>query len=698
MASLRSSCIVALALAVTLTACASSGAGPGGQKSVFESVFGADFAARQPTPTANPEMDQAALEAAPNGIVYLGSATAAGDRSNATMSSYEPGDYTLNFQNADLRQVVQSVLGDALKLNYSIDPNVVGTVTISSARPLAEDDLLTVLENVLKMNGAALVKEGAGYRVVAQTSAVAGWADVGDATPGFGVSILPLRYVSARTVINLVDGFAAPAGTVRAEAARNLLIVLGNSADRKAAIETALSFDQDWMQDQSVAIVPLRKTKPETIIPELERIFRTAQGDIGADLAQFIPMSRLKAVLVVAAQRETLDRATTWVQRLDSQDANLEAKVYVYRVKYRDAKQLAELVGGLFSSDAASTAESPDAQIEPDAAPVTSEGFTGVSDEVIVEPPVGELTAGPAPAPLAAAASGRTRIQADPANNSIVIYADVETRQEILAALSRIDVPQLQVAINVTMAEIRLTDDLRYGVQFFIENNDNGSTGLFGNAVNAIGQEVPGFNFLLGAKSSPEVVINAFDEITDVQILSSPSLVVVENETARFQVGDQIPIVTRTVTAVQDSTAPVSNEVEYRDTGIILQVKPRVSENGVVSLEIEQEISAVAGGSATLTPTITNRKVSSSISVVDGQTVLLGGLISEQSNLGRNGVPGLHKLRGIGNLFGRKGQGNNRIELIILIRPTVIRDSQGAQQVAEELRSRMRNLESSGAR
>lgn len=236
------------------------------------------------------------------------------------------------------------MLGDALKRNYTIDPKVAGTVTISSARPLSEEDLLTVLENVLKMNGAALIKDGAGFKVVEQTSAVAGWADVGEASPGFGVSILPLRYVSARTVISLVDGFAAPAGTVRAEAARNILIVVGSSADRKAAIETALSFDQDWMQDQSVAIVPLRKTKPETIVPELERIFRAGQGDIGADIAQFIPMSRLKAVLVVAAQREALERATTWVQRLDSNDANLEAKVFVYRVKYRDAQKLAGLV------------------------------------------------------------------------------------------------------------------------------------------------------------------------------------------------------------------------------------------------------------------------------------------------------------------------------------------------------------------
>jgi general secretion pathway protein D len=166
---------------------------------------------------------------------------------------------------------------------------------------------------------------------------------------------------------------------------------------------------------------------------------------------------------------------------------------------------------------------------------------------------------------------------------------------------------------------------------------------------------------------------------------------VVENETANFQVGDQVPITTRTVTPVESGTAPVSNEIEYRDTGIILQVKPRISDNGLVQLEIEQEISAVAGGAA-LTPVITNRKVSSSISVADGQTVLLGGLISDQTDRGRSGLPGLSRL------FGQKSQGKNRIELIIMIRPTVIRDGQDAQHVAEELRGRMWNTERSGGK
>lgn len=275
-----------------------------------------------------------------------------------------------------------------------------------------------------------------------------------------------------------------------------------------------------------------------------------------------------------------------------------------------------------------------------------------------------------------------------------MIYGDLEMRQRVLGALTRIDVPQLQVAISVTMAEVRLTDDMRFGVQYFVKSHhlgagsDNGSVGLFNVLADNIAREVPGFNFVLGSESSPDIIISALDKVTDVQILSSPSLVVLENEVARFQVGDQIPIITRTVTPVDAADAPVSNEVQYRDTGIIMNVRPRIAENGVVAMRIEQEISSSSSPDS-LTPTISNRSISSSVSVVDGQTVLLGGLISEQAQRAKDGIPGLNRMKVVGNLFGSKNRANTRTELLILIRPMVIRDGRDAQSVAEELQSKM---------
>jgi general secretion pathway protein D len=716
-----------VAAALLLAACAASGPGVKPGFDGFSSIFNEDLSARQPsqpgaTVTAQNDIQQD--QQTVRGLreaVYLG--TGEVDPSGQTVSSFEPGDVTLNFENADIREVVQSILGNTLGENYVIDPNVAGSVTVSSARPIAKDDLPQVLEIILQMNGAALIRDGQTYRVTLEGSGVASTADVGDARAGYGISILPLRHVSAQTLISLIDGFGVRPGSVRAEAARNLLIVLGNSADRRSAIETAMTFDADWMQDQAVAILPLRHAKPEAIIPELERIFSSRQGGVGQDLIQFMPMQRLKAVLVVSPRRNVINNARVWIQRLDTENPDLNANVVVYRVKYRDAKKLAPLLSSIFSGSGGGLGESPSDQIEPGGDAVTSDAMTSgfnqdqgqaggpgdpnqdlianaatPGDEQVDPTIVGEPGGAETPT------GGQVRIQADVANNSLVIYANLEMREQILKALERIDVPQLQVAINVTMAEIRLTDELRYGIQYFLKSqtfglgSNKGLLSLFAGNATGIGQVAPGFNFVLGSAASPDIIIDAFDGITDVQVLSSPSLVVVENETAKFQVGDQIPIVTRTVTSVQDPEAPVSNEVEYRDTGIILNIKPRIAENGVVTLDIGQEISNVASGAASLTPVISTRTVKSQIAVVDGQTVLLGGLISEQGSRDRSGIPGLHRMRGIGGLFGRRSYLNNRTELIILIRPSVIRGSEDAQTVAEELRSRLWGLGASQAR
>jgi general secretion pathway protein D len=686
--------------AILLSACATEGQTTADRSAanIFGSAFNVDdLRARQPRQSRG-SGGGAYDETRTGGVVQFGRGQqrlASGPLPPA-LSRTPNGEFNLNFENADLGQVLQAVLGEALRLNYTIAPEVTGVVTVSTARPLSRDELLETLERVLQMNGAAMTRSGEGYAIVAQTSATAGRAD-NARTPGYGMTVLPLQHVSADAVLSLIEGFGSRPGAVRVERARNLLVFLGSSPDRQSAIETALSFDVDWMEGQSVGVFPLRRAKAEAVIPELERIFKSGEAGLGGELVQFSRVVRVNGILVVAQKPELLSRARSWIDRLDSSDRGLDAQVHVYRVKYRDAQRLANLLNQIFTTSA--EAEAPAA---PEGPAVAQTAFDrNIADRL------GEAegeTPEALPAVFSADPAAQLRIRADNSNNSVVIYANADKRREILAALHQIDVPQLQVAINVTMAEIRLNEDLRYGVQYFLKSrnlglgNDEGSIGVFNTIANTIGRELPGFNLILGSEQSPEIIIDAFDSITDVQILSSPSLVVMDNETARFQVGDQIPVVTRTVTGVQNPDAPVSNEVVYRDTGVILQVRPRVSENGVVSMIIEQEISAVTAGASSLTPTISNRLVSSAISVVDGQTVLLGGLISEQLDGSKSGIPGLHRMKGIGGLFGRTGRANNRTEVIILIRPSVIRESQDAQHVAEELRAKMWGLGSKQVR
>ena len=275
------------------------------------------------------------------------------------------------------------------------------------------------------------------------------------------------------------------------------------------------------------------------------------------------------------------------------------------------------------------------------------------------------------------------------------------------------------MAIHATIAEVTLNNDLQFGVEYYLQNN-NGSLGFNtqasgGNSspsttssgtVTSVGVSqmlnavLPGGNFLLGPQTNPRVVINALRNITDVKVLSSPSVVVLDNQVATLLVGDQVPVETQSATILTNSNTPIVNSINYINTGVILRVLPRVNANGNVTLDVEQEVSGVVGGSSSgaqsLTPTVSQRQVKSAIAVATGQTVLLGGLISETQSRARSGIPILEELPGgVGNLFSTNDRSTQRTEIIIFIEPQIIRNSVDAAKVAEELRAKMRGTANS---
>ena len=284
------------------------------------------------------------------------------------------------------------------------------------------------------------------------------------------------------------------------------------------------------------------------------------------------------------------------------------------------------------------------------------------------------------------------RVAADVANNSLLIFANQENYRLIEQTLAQIDRPQLQVAIYATIAEVTLNNDLQYGVQYYIQGN----AAAFGFTTSTtqvnLNPVLPGANLLLGPPGGPRVVLNALRTITDVKVLSSPSLVVLDNQVASLQVGDQVPVSTGSAAILTNPTTPLVNTISYLNTGVILQVLPRINANGNVNLEIQQEISNVANNAnaTTLTPTVSQRKVKSSVSVASGQTVLLGGLITETQNRGRNGIPILEEIPLLGQLASTNDRSTQRTELIIFIEPQIIRDSVDASKVAQELRAKLR--------
>jgi general secretion pathway protein D len=685
---------------------------------------------------------------------YIGDQQAAAEKPNFTGAQQAASGegYELNFENTPVTGVAKVVLGDILGLGYMVDPRVQGTVTLSSGRAVPKGDLLFVLESALRLSGAALVRDKGGYIILPGADAAgSGTVDaVARTEPGYGITVIPLQHVSAPTVIKLLDSFALKPGTVRAEPARNLVLIQGSGTDRRTAIQTVMDFDADWMRGQSVGIYPLHNSAPEAIISELERIMDSGEGGLSASLVKLQPIARLNAVMVVTAKPPLLKTAGMWITRLDKSDT-ASTGIKVYHVRYGDAKQIAGLLNDIFVGrsggglDSASNQIAPGAGLRvsssgsdqpglripgassaPGASPSgSSAGFGGaggvggggatsqggsVSDLVASRSgPFGRgASSGSSSGSTFGSSAGSgaggagvlpgVRITADTVNNTLLIYANQESYRIIEQTLRQLDRPQLQVAIDATIAEITLNDSLSYGVQFFIKgmdvgaHDDKGSAGLSTGTSAIISRTLPGFNFLLGPELEPRMILQALHNVTDVKVLSTPSVVVMDNQIATLQVGDQVPVATATATVIGATGAPIVNTIDYRNTGVILRVIPRINANGNVLLDIEQEISNVSStaNTGTLTPTVSQRKVKSSIGVANGQTVLLAGLISENTSGNRSGIPLVDQLGELGKLIGSNSKSTQRTELIIFIRPQIIRDGVDAMHVAEELRTKLR--------
>jgi general secretion pathway protein D len=629
------------------------------------------------------------------------------------------GQYSLNFENTDIKEVARAILNDALHVNYTISGDVSGPVTISSARPVSREALLSSLESALGAFNFSLVKTGDSYRITA-TGLTVGTVDKGRrTTAGYGVSIIPLRFVTADNMMELVSGFVTQAEGLRISAARNVIIARGTSPQRAEVVEAVLSFDSDFMQSQSVSIFRLVQARPDDVVPELERIF-SVKGENG--LIQFRSVNRIRGVMAISKNPALMRRAETWVRRLDQQDSDTGQNVVIYKAKYRKAAELAAVMNNLFGGAAANPTtqtvpatptQSQNQQTEtgetsqnslPTATNTASSNTTTTQSRIDAafsnsndtNANLG-LQTGPNIVDLTSAATSNTtlRISADPSNNSVVIYGDSEQAQQVLVALKKLDSTPIQVAINVTIAEVKLTNELKYGVQYFLKSKkfglgtNNGSLSLTDGENAILSRQDPGLNFVVGAAANPDVIITALDTVTDVEVLSSPSLVVVENQTATLQVGDEVPITTQQAQSTIGGNSPVINQVEFKDTGIILNVTPRIGQNDAVTMDIEQEISNVSSGANTLTPTISKRSIKSQISVNDQQTVVLGGLISANAEKQKAGVPGLSNVPILGNMFSTTAKTRGRNELIVLIRPVIIRDAQDAANVADSLRSQM---------
>ena len=640
---------------------------------------------------------------------------------------------TLNFVGASVAEAARSILGDILGVNYTVSDKVKGSITIQTVRPIPKDALLSVFETMLAGEGAAISIDNGVYRILPSNDAVSAAAILARGArrlPGVNTQVVPLRYVAAVEMERIIKSMAPQATVLRTDPARNLLVVAGTRGDLDSIMDVVSTFDVDWMRGMSVGLFPIETNDPEAIVQELDTIFANDQESPIKGMVRFVPSRRLKAILVITSRAEYLKKAATWVRRLDAVGRDTEKQVHVYHIQNRPAVELAQLLqriyGGQEQGRVASISRTTTATVSsgplPDAIsagqPAFLPGAPGVPAATAA--PVAPVT-GPAPAPdtapsvippaargaLAAAAALDDRtagvsVVADETNNALVITASAQEYRRLRRILEQIDVQPNQVLLEATIAEVTLTDQLAMGLRWFLQTgnfqfrftdlgaNTSNNSGGTGTTIPPVVPGFPGFSTFFNTPNV-QIVLNALSAITDVNIVSSPTLMVLDNKRATLQVGDEVPIVTQSAVAVQVPGAPIVNSVNMRNTGIILNITPRINDGGRVVLDIEQEVSTAVQTttSGIVSPTIQQRRVKTTVSVDDGNCIVLGGLIQDKSTNTRNQTPLVGDIPIFGNLFKSKDDRIERTELLIAITPKIVKDSGQIRAIAAEFRDKI---------
>jgi len=608
---------------------------------------------------------------------------------------------TLRFDDEPLPSVIRQVLGGVLRVNYVIPPGLTGNVTFRTERPIPVDQVLLVLRDILARYNLAIRRINDVYQVgtpdeLELLEANSEASRLEDPT----TRIVKLQRGNAVEFARVLSALV-PAGTsVTALESSNSLVVRGRPGDFGSVMGLLDTLVETGMTDQRIAIIPLNEAPPEQVAAQV----LAAYSAPGLPAINVVPLDNRQALLVSSASARTMDEIKRLVRELDT-DLTERAELRVVQLTHLNAeemaKQLIEVFGGeTASAETAQVAETTSnivaAARERASAGVDARSGDGASASGDgVEGGEGAEGAEGEPvedgAALLVPGSEALSITANARSNSLLIRSSYRQFKKIKDVVAALDVPEGQVVIEATILEVDINDRLKLGVQFFLEG-----AGISARSSELLGAVDPGGAGFTGVFSRAignvqvEVVLEALQSVTNVKIVSSPYLTVANNQTARLSVGDQIPFTTASQTSNSGGSVTVTQEVETRDTGVILEVTPQIRPDNSVSLVISQEVSAAravaTGGEEGVNPVISQRSIDSQIIVDSGATALLGGLIQERASLTENGVPVLRKIPVVGNLFRQRDGTTQRSELVVLITPRVARRSGQLEQLTDQLR------------
>jgi len=605
------------------------------------------------------------------------------------------GEYSLNFDEADLGEVAKVILSDILGENYLLSPKVAGKVTLQTSQPLSRAELLPTLDMLLDINNAAMVYQNGVYQIKLKTDAIQSGAFSTynkykkQIPAGYQVKVVPVKNVAVGELAEIIKPLMQQKSILHVDSNRNIMLLAGTASELARAMEMVNAFDIDVMKGRSFGLFPLQNVDAAKIIEELEQVFQQKSGT-GQGFFQFMAIERLNSILAITQQSKYLQDIERWVFRLDKANTSAGGGVIVYRVQHVDAVELAATLNDIFSgNDKRSSAASVAAGRK--TVQVTNKDKKKTkTTKTLATTSLSDL--------------GDVKIIADEVNNALIIMATAQDYTVVQSVLKQLDVMPLQVLIDATIVEVTLKDELKYGIKWFLTHNNGGenaaSSGgqdFFADALKtAAGVSTGGLGYAFISDSGDiGAVLEAAATDNIANVISSPSIMVLNNQEATIQVGVEVPILSSASTNTSGGVDPiVTNTIQMRDTGITLKVKPRVNANGLVIMEIDQKADDVLDTSTSGidSPSFQQRQIQSTVAVQSGETIVLGGLISENDTFNQNGIPLLHKLPWIGPLFGETDKKNNKTELVVLLTPRVVGTRQDARFITNEFKRKLSGI------
>ena len=621
---------------------------------------------------------------------------------------------SFNLENGDIRELVKNVIVDTLKENVIVHPSVTGTITVRTPKPLARNDLIPALQTLLRGLGFSLVKDGEFWRVLPQAEALQGTTtprlNARAVVPGQNAIILPVKYIGAKELQRLMVPFTkAPEASIRVDEVRNLMFLFGTETEVRHLLEIADMFDVDLLSGMSFIIYPLVSADVKTVVADWDRIFPAAANPL-AGLVRLIPIERMNALMVISPNPDVVKEAKRLLERLDSGiDAGGGTRLYVYDVQYTQAEKLQATLQQALSGRAnpATTATVAPGQtantLSSPVSPIAGQGLT-TPGNTFAAPPTPVRATGPVGAAGAAGQGmGLARnatVIADKDRNALLIVATQSEYNAIEAAIKKLDTPPKMIAIEVQIAQVALTGALQFGIAGYFTGKPNspinrltsadGAGALF--AKNPVTElAAAGFNYTWQGAAA-KVMLDTLQSKGQSRTVAAPTLMTLDNQKVSFTNGTQISVQTQSTAA--SGTAAAVNSYQYINTGLTINITPRVSGQNVF-LDIQQQNSnAVPSASKdNPNPDIVQNSQQTTVMVSNGDTMLLGGLFIDTSNTSSSGLPFVSTIPVLGGLFGNQGWTSNRSELVMLVTPRVMASADQTREVVDDLRKSLASIE-----